>query len=84
MGLHESTPLVVMGIGWIFIIDHQFIFNERLSNINYNRFISIKCICLSDSNPRDLYCASMCTYLCNLTWTNDNLIKCLPEMLSMP
>ena len=29
--------------------------------IEYNPFISINCICLSDSNPRDLYCASMCT-----------------------
>ena len=39
--------------------------------IEYNRFISINCICLSDSTTRDLYCTSVCTNLCNSTWINE-------------
>ena len=38
--------------------------------IECNQFISVICSCLSDSNPWDLYCASVCTYLCSSRWIN--------------
>ena len=50
----DTGTKLVMGIGWIFIIDHRFKVNERLSIISSN------CILLPVSNHRGLIIMIMC------------------------
>ena len=63
---HINDLPLMMGIGWIIILNRSSVHIKwTIIKYMYNRFISIcincTCICLSDSNPRDRYCTSMCT-----------------------